>query len=80
MAGGDCFLLLTLVHFAGMGVATVQLDVVHFPVGEGVGVHLQVAENARVTRASVVSEVLVDAEFKPLGVHLQTPTRRQFPV
>ncbi len=42
------------VHIIGVGVAAVQLDIVHAPRGEGVSVLLQVAQNTRVPRTRVV--------------------------
>lgn len=39
------------VHVLGFGVAAVQLDVVHAPGGEGLGVGLKVAQRAGVAAA-----------------------------
>ena len=49
---------------------TVQLHVVDVPAGEGVGVRLQVAHDARVAGASEVAVVLIDAEFQAEAVNL----------
>jgi hypothetical protein len=42
------------VHIIGVGVAAVQLDIVHAPRGEGVRVLLQVTQDTRVPSTRVV--------------------------
>ena len=49
---------------------TVELDVVDVPRGEGVGVRLQVPEDAGVAGAGEVAVVLVDAELESPTVDL----------
>lgn len=61
---------LTSVHVTRVGVAAVQLDVVHVPLGERESVQLQGAQHSRVARAREVAVVLVDPELQPLRVHL----------
>ena len=43
------------VHVGGLRVAAVQLDVVHSPLGEGVGVSLQVSQDPGVAAAGEVT-------------------------
>jgi hypothetical protein len=56
-------------------VAAVDLDVVDAPFGEGLGIGLEVAEDAGVTSARVVAVVLVDAELQTEIVNLTKRTR-----
>lgn len=51
------------VHLGGMGVATVQFDVVYVPWRKSVGVDLQVSQNAGIPSASIVPVVFVYPEF-----------------
>ena len=50
---------------------TIKLDIVDVPAGEGVRVGLEVTEDARVTGASEVAVVLVDAELEAQTVNLK---------
>ena len=50
---------------------TIKLDIVDVPAGEGVGVGLEVTEDARVTGAREVAVVLVDAELEAQTVNLE---------
>ena len=50
---------------------TVQLDVIDLPLCEGVGVDLEVAEDAGVAGAREVAVVLVDAELEAVAVNLK---------
>ena len=52
------------IHRGGLRVAAVQLDVVHPPLREGVGVSLEVAQYAGVPTTCQVPVVLVDAKFE----------------
>ena len=55
----------------GVNVAAVDLDVVDAPLGEGLSVGLQVAQDARVSAAGVVAVVLVDTELQAQAVNLK---------
>ena len=52
------------IHRGGLRVAAVQLDVVHPPLREGVGVSLEVAQYAGVPPTCQLPVVLVDAKFE----------------
>ena len=49
---------------------TVQLDVVDIPAGEGVGIDVHVADDARISGAGKVAVVLVDAELHAFAMNL----------
>jgi len=65
----------TWIHLVSVDVAAVDLDVVDAPFGEGLGIGLEVAEDAGVTSARVVAVVLVDAELQTEIVNLTKRTR-----
>ena len=72
-------LWVALVHVVGVGIAAVQLrkvtqyfvvlahlHIVNAPRLKSVGILLEMAKNARVASAGVISVVLVDAKLEPL--------------
>ena len=67
--------LFTCLHVDEICVASVQLDIVHVPLGEGVGVRLQVAQDPGVSAAGEVPVVLVDAELQTQALDLNWKTK-----
>jgi len=61
---------LTPVHVSDVRVTPVQFHVVHFPIGELLGVRGFAAQHARVTGARFFAPVLVQTELQPFRVHL----------
>ena len=62
---------------AGIGVASVEFDVVDLPFGHRLGVQFHVVEDARIAGARVVAVVLVDAEAQSARVHLPNQEKNQ---